>query len=121
MSAFRIPADLWLRAASLSDLGVEEFAWRPADAVQLLDLLRTSTIAVLGGDVYTRSAGRFHPAYENWYVEQDPLEEPASYAARSHAIASNYFAGLQQADGADEKWVTLVSSEPIEQAEHRPR
>ena len=86
-------------------------------ALGLLDLLRTSTIAVLGGDVYARRAGRFNPARENWYVEQEPLEQPASFAARSHVVASNYLARSCQSDGADEKWVTLVLSETVEPAE----
>jgi hypothetical protein len=72
MSRLNVPRDLWNKAESLSEIGVEELAWRPEDAAQMLELLRPTEIAVLGGDVYVKRAGQFEPSYENWYAARGP-------------------------------------------------
>ena len=117
MSAYRLPRDLWSRAESLAELGLDELAWPPEDATRVLDLLGMTAIAVLGGDVYVRRDKRFEPAYENWSVEQGPTEDPAAFAARSRAIAKTYLARLQDAPCAVTHWVTLVLTEPLEPAD----
>src|SRR5262245_34508080 len=82
MSRLVIPKTLWNKAESLAAIGVTELAWRPEDAAQVLELLRPTTIAVLGGDGYVKRSGRFEPSYENWYAERDLQELPAAFAAR---------------------------------------
>jgi hypothetical protein len=116
MSRLLVPRDLWSKAESLSVIGIEELAWRPEDANHVLELLRPTEIAVLGGDVYLKRPGRFEPSYENWYAERDPLELPSAFATRSQSIAREYLANLMN-PGAAECWVTLVLSEPMEPAE----
>jgi hypothetical protein len=111
-----VPRGLWSKAESLSGIGVEEFAWHPQDAARLLELLRPTEIAVLGGDVYVKRAGRFEPTYENWYAQRDPQELPSAFATRSQSIAHDYLANLMKPE-AGERWVTLVLSEPMEPAE----
>jgi hypothetical protein len=116
MSRLMVPRDLWSKAESLSGLGIEEFAWYPEDAAQVLELLRPTEIAVLGGDVYMKRAGRFEPSCENWYAERDPQEGPCAFATRSQSIAREYLANLMKSGGG-ERWVTLVLSEPMEPTE----
>ncbi len=115
MTRLMVPVDLWSKAESLSVIGVEEMAWHPEDAVRVLELLRPTEIAVLGGDVYVKRAGRFEPGYENWYAKRDPQEMPSAFAARSQSIAREYLAKLMET-GDRERWVTLVLSEPMEPA-----
>lgn len=116
MSRLMVPNALWNKAESLSVIGVEEMAWPPEDATQLLELLRPTEIAVLGGDVYAKRAGRFEPSYESWFAEQDPQEVPSVFATRSRSVARDYLAKLMK-PGADQWWVTLVLSESMERAE----
>ncbi len=116
MIRLMVTKDLWSKAESLSGLGVEEFAWHPEDAAQVLELLRAKEIAVLGGDVYIKRAGRFEPIHENWYAERDPQELPVAFAMRSQSIAREYLVNLMKF-GAGERWVTLVLSEPMDFAE----
>ena len=111
-----VPQGLWSKAQRLSEIGVEEFAWRPEDAAQVLELLRPTGIAVLGGDVYLKRHERFEPSYENWYAERDPQELPSAFAIRSQSKAREYLANLMK-PGNEERWVTLVLSEPMEPAE----
>jgi hypothetical protein len=91
-------------------------AWRPEDAAQVLDLLRPTDIAVLGGDVYSKRSGRLEPSYENWYTEREPQELPSAFATRSQSIAREYLANMIER-GLAGCWVTLVLSEPMEPAD----
>jgi hypothetical protein len=115
MSRLMVPKDLWKKAKSLSEIGVEELAWRLEDAVQVLELLRPTEIAVLGGDVYVKPTGRFEPTYENWYAERNSQELPSTFATRSRSVAREYLANLMK-PGTGDRWVTLVLSEPMEPA-----
>jgi hypothetical protein len=108
----RIPRALWIKAESLTALGVDELAWRPEDAARVLEVLRPTEIAVLGGDVYVKHSGRFESSHENWYAERAPKEMPSAFAARSQAIAREYLENLMKS--AAECWVTLVLSEPMD-------
>lgn len=116
MSRLMVPRDLWDKAESLSALGIEEQAWRPEEAAQVLELLRPTGIAVLGGDVYIKRNGRVEPSYENWYAERGPQEMPAAFAIRSQSIAREYL-GKLPVFVAGEPLVTLVLSEPMEPAD----
>lgn len=73
---------------SLRDQHVNELAF-PADvAPQVLDVLRGSGAAVLGGDFWAKSdSGPYRPTYENWYLDRTPEESGESFAARSIARA----------------------------------
>jgi len=110
-----MPGELWRKAEGLSEIGVDEVAWHPADVALLLDLLGPTEIAVLGGDVYLKRSGRFEPSHESWYAEPHPSELPAAFAIRSRSIARDYLARLAERGGGP-RWVTLVLSEPMAEA-----
>ena len=111
-----VPRNLWARAESLSGLGVDEVAWSANDAVQVLELLGATEIAVLGGHVYVKRAGQLEPNYDNWYAERDTQETLTGFAARSWSIAREYLANLMK-PGAAECWVSLILSDPMEPPE----
>jgi hypothetical protein len=55
-----------------------------AVAGQVLDALRGSGVAVLGGDFWLQNErGVFRPVYENWYLNQEASEAGELFAARS--------------------------------------
>ncbi len=116
MNRLLVPSKLWSRAQSLSELGLEELAWHPEDAFQLLRLIHQEEIAVLGGDVYLKRAGRLEPSHENWYAERDAEESLSAFASRSQTIAFENCVRLT-APAAVERWVVLVLSAPMEPAE----
>src|SRR5688572_444350 len=116
MSMLRIPRSLWIKAESLSALGVEELAWCPEDAFRVLELLQSTEIAVLGGDVYVKRSGKLEPSYENWYAEHAPDEVPSEFAIRSQSIAREYLENMMKSEAAG-RWVTLILSEPMEPAD----
>jgi Immunity protein 40 len=69
---------------SLRSQHVNEVAFRVALAGQVLDALRGTGVAVLGGDFWLQNErGVFRPVYENWYVSQEPSESDEHFAVRS--------------------------------------
>lgn len=116
MTSVRLPRWLFSRAASLSELGLNELAWQPDDALLVVGLLSESDVAVLGGDVYAKRAGKFEPLYENWYVDKNAAELPSGFARRSQVTAKDFLTVLRASDSPD-RWVTLVLSAPIEESD----
>jgi hypothetical protein len=116
VSAVRLPKWLLSRATSLSELGLDELAWRPDDALLVVSLLPRGEVAVLGGDVYAKRAGKIEPLYENWYVNTQDAEQPSDFARRSQAEANAFLSALRASDSPD-RWVTLVLSAPIEESD----
>jgi hypothetical protein len=115
MTSVRIPKWLLSRATSLSELGLDELAWRPEDALLVISLLPRSEVAVLGGDIYAKRAGRIEPLYENWYVNKRAAEPPSDFAGRSQAESMAFLTALRASDSLD-RLVTLVLSAPIEES-----
>jgi hypothetical protein len=61
-----------------------------AMAGQVLEALRGSGLAVLGGDFWLQNErGVFRPVYDNWYLNQEPSESGEHFAARSIERAQN--------------------------------
>ena len=116
MTSVRLPRWLFFRAASLSELGLDELAWRPDDALLVVRLLSESDVAVLGGDVYAKQAGKVEPLYENWYVDKNAAELPSDFARRSQTEAIAFLTTLQ-ARNLPDRWVALVLSAPIEESD----
>jgi len=113
MTILKVPKTLLDRAVSLADVGIEELAWQPDDAREILELIKGTTVAILGGDIYSKRFGRFEPTYENWHVNRDPQEAPGAFAARALDISQSYLEKLKRR-GAEELWVVFVFSEPLE-------
>jgi hypothetical protein len=75
------------RKLSEINLGSDEVALKPFMAIEALDLLSGTNIAVLGGDVLSDASGRLAYTYDNWYCNQLLNENCVEFARRSHAIA----------------------------------
>jgi hypothetical protein len=110
MSVVRIPAELMGRSEGLSSLGINEIAWSPSDAIEVLRLLDETDVAVLGGDVYRREGVEFEPTCENWYVDRGRCESIGEFAKRSREVARSFIGKLS----GRECWVSLVCSESLE-------
>jgi hypothetical protein len=67
--------------------GSKEQALKPAAALQGLELLAGSDVAILGGDVLSESSGKLEYIYENWFCERLPGESGPVFADRSRSVA----------------------------------
>lgn len=74
----------------LHRMGINEFALSKVDALSVLDHLKGTNRAVLGGDVYTCRQDKLSMNYDSWYSEREPEESDKDYGARSIREAERY-------------------------------
>jgi hypothetical protein len=85
-------------AISLDSMGVENLAWRKGDALKVVEALKYSDWAVLGGDV-VRKADILEYTYDNWSCDPLPNEIQQAYVVRSHDEAASYIRGYKIQEG----------------------
>ena len=75
---------------SLRCLGLTEMALCRADAMRAVELLRKTSVPILGGDVYFRKVTGIELAYANWH--SDPLdgEDGEAFVKRSCRETEHY-------------------------------
>jgi hypothetical protein len=55
------------KAISLKKYGINDFAWKYDDINQILDILLSNKIGIIGGDVLDKE---FKYTYDNWSIEK---------------------------------------------------
>ena len=116
MTVVRVPSQLFRQGVELDSQGLDERAWKPADALKLIDILSSADVAVLGGDVYAIDNGEIERTYENWYCDAKAGESSDDFVQRSCAEATQYISQLQYSKMAN-SLVTLVISESLMESE----
>ncbi len=71
------------KGISLQSPGLTEFALGRDDAILAVDLLRSASIPILGGDVYFKKPTGIELAYANWYSEPVAGESRDRFVIRS--------------------------------------
>lgn len=66
----------------ISYLGVQDIAFSPSQADNVLDILRDNKVLILGGDILVESEGRMKFSYENWYSESEDYLETYNTAKK---------------------------------------
>jgi hypothetical protein len=88
-----LPDSLQMSARHLLEqCGVNNVAWCRADTLMVLESIGAMQTAVLGGDVYQCSSGRFSLTLDNWYCERQQDEPYEEFASRSRNFARDYVA-----------------------------
>jgi Immunity protein 40 len=110
--AMQMPADYLTRLESKGvriDLpGLDEIALKRADALQAVELLRTATVHILGGDVWYRRRGRFEIAYANWYADRRTDEGSSAYLQRSLDKTLQYVREFPEPADAEPLFVLVI-------------
>jgi hypothetical protein len=70
--------------------GSEEQALKPAAALQALELLADTDVAILGGDVLSERSAKLEYTHENWYCKRLPEESALAFANRSRSVARQF-------------------------------
>lgn len=73
--------------------GIADVALIGDDAVDAAEALRGTGVAVLGGDVFYKTADGFKLAYENWSTKPMAGEDVEAYVARSIRETCDYIRG----------------------------
>jgi hypothetical protein len=105
-----LDADLLGSAVDLSRrLGISNFAWPHEAAQRVLQSIRASDWAVLGGDVLRETArDSYEFTGDSWHIERDgPGEAWLGHAKRSHDRATDYIGRLR---GGSDLWFVFVCS-----------
>ena len=86
------------KGISLRELGIDDIALNREDAIGAIELLQTSAIPILGGDVYNQKANRIELAYANWHSEPTTTESRTQFAERSCIESKRYIADYPVSD-----------------------
>lgn len=82
-----IPERLRSAGIPLENLEVEGLAWNKADTLEVIDCLKGTKVAILGGDVFRSEPWGIVPAYDNWSCVRMEGELASAYAQRTRQVA----------------------------------
>ena len=88
------------RGVPLRELGIGDIALDRTDALNAVELLRKSSIPILGGDVYFKRQSGIELAYANWHSDPQPGEDRQRFANRSCLETENYIRSFPPSDAA---------------------
>jgi len=103
-----LPPSLLEKAISLEKQGINEYVWIWRDALVVINILTSSRILVLGGDVYSPEKDRFRPTGDNWYVNRKGLIPTDTDLQHAHSLSSNYIEAYVKKNG-DNCYFSIVA------------
>lgn len=63
-------------------LGINEYAWRYSEIIDVINLVSENNLKILGGDVYFFYKDTIRVTYDNWFVSSKSQEESISYSLK---------------------------------------
>jgi hypothetical protein len=78
------------KGISLQELGLREVGLLRADALHAVELLRASSVPILGGDVYFIKGEGVEQAFANWHTDRHHGEGRWEFAERSCRQTTKY-------------------------------
>lgn len=106
------------RGRSLRELGMREVAFAREDALQLLDLIKSRTLVVLGGDVFAERRGRLSQSGESWFFNPEPAKPREQNAGESAERARSYIKRFQSLDGSDSFFSFVIDGVDLDDILH---
>jgi Immunity protein 40 len=82
----------------LDEFGIAGVAFERAPALRAVEILRSSAIPILGGDVYLKRQKHLELAYANWHSDPMPGETRVRFIERSCVEAARYIADYPLSD-----------------------
>lgn len=108
----RMPEPVLSRASSLEVIGLHEIAWPLSTIREVVELLSSMSVAVLGGDVYEVHGNTFTPTYENWFCERLPDESIEEFGSRSRNVAMQFAEQIAKYHESEPVVSLVLSAEP---------
>lgn len=101
------------KGTSLSSIGIQETAWRWADAISIINELASRGHAILGGDVYEVRGEAPRPTIDSWGIDWDPSSstwEQYVQASKDKAVSyiQRYRAETQHEDPDGEEYLYVI-------------
>jgi hypothetical protein len=95
---------------SLAPLHIDEVALLREDALKAIELVRSSQLAILGGDVYFCHGQRLEFARCGWHADPKPLERLDTFLCRSWDEAEKYIKSFPDPSDADALFGIVVAT-----------
>jgi hypothetical protein len=99
------------KGVSLQELGLVDVGLPREDALHAVELLRASSVSILGGDVYFTRGDSVEQAFANWYTDRQPGEERSAFAERSCQQTKDYIESFPHRPGVTPVFVLVVSQD----------
>ena len=68
-------ADDFLKTKGILIENTNEYALNKKNALKFIKMLKNESRLILGGDVYIKQNGKLIPTYDNWYTDNDNIEQ----------------------------------------------
>ncbi|MGE5395903.1 MAG: Imm40 family immunity protein [Chitinophagales bacterium] len=94
-----IPNNLLDLARSLNHLGIDEVAWKWAEALRVVEFLGENEYLVLGGDVYKIVEGSLQITCDSWFTNRDNSHTWNEVVQESVEKAISYITNYQKMNG----------------------
>ena len=79
------------RGIDLRDLGIDAYAYSYSVIPDLLAIVKTNNLTILGGDVFCYKNAQLTHTYDNWHYEkQDPTIDSSKSIIQTEKYISNY-------------------------------
>ena len=82
-----IPKEIFEQGINLSKIGINEYAWKKQNIENIIKILSTRKIVILGGDVYKATNDNIEMTYDSWYINNDRSK---GICFKSYIVALNY-------------------------------
>jgi len=105
--------ELLIRGVSLDDVGFRGYAWKWQDALEVLSVLHTKRIPILGGDVYLIVDGRVTPTMDNWFINRENFTLADSFLNNSHKQSADYITAYMKRNGDSYYYSIIVYTFPV--------
>jgi hypothetical protein len=99
---------LTTNGVSLETLGLRELALYRVSALAAVEILRNSSIPILGGDVYFWNNGGIELAFANWHSERRGNEATDEYVNRTCRETSAYIQTFPEMPKMEALFVLVV-------------
>lgn len=63
-------------------LGINEYAWKYSEIIEVINFLSKNNFQILGGDVYSFDNNTIKVTYDNWFCSSKTLEDNVSYSLK---------------------------------------
>lgn len=78
-----LPISLFDKGIYLSKyLGINEYAWKYSEIIEVINFLSKSNFLILGGDFYSFDNDTIKVTYNNWYCSSKISEENVNYSLK---------------------------------------
>ena len=90
-------------AYHLESIGINEYAWKIDEVMQVIDYLKNNRFLILGGDVYGINNNTIQITGDSWYINKNDYESIEESFQASIVLAINYIKKYNKLNSANSR------------------